>query len=220
MNMKEIKIILVDDEPLLLESLELIFFVEDDFTVVGTAADGAAALKLLENQSADIALVDLRMFGMGGLELIRELRSRYGHIKILVLTTFYDEKNIITAIQNGADGYILKDAGREAIVNAVRSVLEGQSTLDKKVLSALAAYMEKVQRLDALSAADEAFLHDITVRELDICRLLAEGYTNSDIATKLYLTEGTVKNYVSKIYDKTDIRDRAALAVYLRKLLN
>jgi DNA-binding NarL/FixJ family response regulator len=219
--MKEtIKIILVDDEPLLLESLELIFFIEDDFTVVGTATDGNAALKLLEDQNVDIALVDLRMVGMGGLELIRELRSRYSHIKILVLTTFYDEKNIVTAILNGADGYILKDAGREALVGAVRSVLEGQSTLDKKVLSALAAYMGKVQRPDAPSAADEAFLHDITERELDICRLLAEGYTNSDIATKLHLTEGTVKNYVSKIYDKTDIRDRAALAVYLRKLLN
>lgn len=221
MRVKEkIKLMLVDDEPLLLESLELIFFMEDDFMVVGTAADGAAALKLLENKSADIALVDLRMFGMGGLELIRELRSRHSQIKILVLTTFYDEKNIITAIQNGADGYILKDAGREAIVNAVRSVMEGQSTLDKKVMSALAAYMGKVQRPDVLSAADEAFLHDITQRELDICRLLAEGYTNSGIAAKLYLTEGTVKNYVSRIYDKTDIRDRAALAVYLRKLLN
>lgn len=219
--MKEtVKIILVDDEPLLLESLELIFFMEDDFMVVGTATDGTAALKLLENESADIALVDLRMVGMGGLELIRELRLRYSHIKILVLTTFYDEKNIVTAILNGADGYILKDAGREALVSAVRSVLEGQSTLDQKVLSALAAYMGKVRPLDALPAAGQAFLHDMTERELEICRLLAEGCTNADIASLLYLTEGTVKNYVSKIYDKTDIRDRAALAVYLRKILN
>lgn len=215
-----VKIILVDDEPLLLESLELIFFMEDDFTVVGTATDGAAALKLLENQSADIALVDLRMVGMGGLELIRELRLRYSNIKILVLTTFYDEENIVTAILNGADGYILKDAGREALVGAVRNVLEGQSTLDQKVLSALAAYMGKVRRPDTSSAASQAFLQDMTERELEICRLLAEGCTNADIASQLYLTEGTVKNYVSKIYDKTDIRDRAALAVYLRKILN
>lgn len=218
--MKEIKLILVDDEPLLLESLELIFFVEDDFVVVGTATDGAAALRLLEERSADIALVDLRMFGMGGLELIRELRTRYSHLKILVLTTFYDEKNIISAIQYGADGYILKDAGREALVNAVRSVMEGQSTLDNKVMSALAAFMGKLRPPKAASAADRVFLQDMTERELDICRLLADGYTNSEIASKLCLTDGTVKNYVSKIYDKSDIRDRATLAVFLMKILN
>jgi DNA-binding NarL/FixJ family response regulator len=218
--MKETKkIILVDDEPLLLESLELIFFMEDDFQVVGTAADGAAALEILEDNSADIALVDLRMVGMGGLELIRKLRALYSHIKILVLTTFYDEKNIITAIQNGADGYILKDAGREALVNAVRSTLEGQSTLDNKVMSALATYVGKMRQPEAHSEADRIFLQEITGRELDICRLLAEGATNSEIAARLYLTEGTVKNYVSKIYDKTETRDRAALAVYLSKIL-
>lgn len=211
---------MVDDEPLLLESLELIFFIEDDFQVVGTATDGVAALKLFEDRSADIALVDLRMFGMGGQELIRELRNRSNHIKILVLTTFYDEKNIISAIQNGADGYILKDAGREAIVNAVRSVLNGQSTLDKKVMSALATYMGKLRIPDAASAADGVFLQDMTERELDICRLLTRGFTNIEIASKLHLSEGTVKNYVSKIYDKTNIRDRATLAVYLHKFLN
>jgi DNA-binding NarL/FixJ family response regulator len=213
------KIILVDDEPLLLESLELIFFMEDDFAVVGTATDGAAALKLLENCSADIALVDLRMVGMDGLELIRKLRAQYSHMKILVLTTFYDEKNIISAIQNGADGYILKDAGREALVNAARSVLEGQSTLDKKVMSALAAYMGKVRLPEAPTARSRVFLQNMTERELDICRFLAEGYTNSEIASRLYLTEGTVKNYISSIYDKTEIRDRASLAVYLSKIL-
>ncbi|SHH87788.1 two component transcriptional regulator, LuxR family [Sporobacter termitidis DSM 10068] len=213
------KLILVDDEPLLLESLELIFFMEDDFQVVGTATNGAAALTILENRNADIALVDLRMVGMDGLELIRELRARYSHIKVLVLTTFYDEKNIISAIQNGADGYILKDAGREALVNAVRSVLEGQSTLDNKVMSALAAYMGKVQPPEARSEASRIFLQEMTGRELDICRLLAAGATNCEIAERLFLTKGTVKNYVSKIYDKTDVRDRATLAVYLSKIL-
>lgn len=218
--MKEIKIILVDDEPLLLESLELIFFMEEDFTVVGTATDGAAALRLLVDRDADIALVDLRMFGMGGLDLIRELRARHSPIKILVLTTFYDEKSIISAIQNGADGYILKGTDRGALVNAVRSVLEGQSTLDNKVMSALAAYMGKLRQPDAAYAPDLELLQEMTERELDICRLLAEGYTNCDIASQLCLTLGTVKNYVSRIYDKTGIRDRATLAVYLRKILN
>lgn len=213
------KIILVDDEPLLLESLELIFFMEEDFQVVGTATDGNSALTLLENRKADVALVDLRMVGMGGLELIKQLRARYSNIKILVLTTFYDEKFIIAAIQNGADGYILKDAGREAIVNAVRSVLEGHSTLDNKVMSALAAYMVKIRPMEGAPDADKILLQDMTERELDICGLLAEGLTNSEIAARLCLTEGTVKNYVSKIYDKTGMRDRATLAIFLSKLL-
>jgi DNA-binding NarL/FixJ family response regulator len=151
----------------------------------------------------------------GGLELIRELRARHRDIKILVLTTFYDEKSIISAIQNGADGYILKDAGREAIVNAVRSIQEGQSTLDNKVMSALAAYVGKVSLSDMPSDAERVFPRDITERELDICRLLAEGYTNYEIAARLCLTEGTVKNYVSKIYDKTNIRDSVNAGVDL-----
>jgi DNA-binding NarL/FixJ family response regulator len=214
------RIILVDDEPLLLESLELIFFMENDFQVVGTATDGAAALKLLEDHPADIILVDLQMVGMGGLQLIQELRrTKNSYIKILVLTTFYDEKNIISAIQNGADGYILKDAGREALVSAVRSVLKGQSTLDNKVMSALSSFMKKMGQPEPCSEADKIFLQEMTARELDICRLLAKGYTNSEIALRLYLTEGTVKNYVSKIYNKTEIRDRASLAVYLARIL-
>lgn len=213
------KIILVDDEPLLLESLELILSMESDFEVVGTASDGTAALELLQNREADLALVDLRMFGMGGLQLICELRRRYNNMKILVLTTFYDEKNIVSAIQNGANGYILKDAGRSALINAIRSILAGHSMLDNKVMSALAMYMGKVRTSETPRETDRVFLQEMTVRELNICHLLAEGYTNSEISARLYLTDGTVKNYVSKIYDKTGIRDRATLAVYLSKIL-
>ncbi len=212
------KIILVDDEPLLLESLKLILSMEEDFEIVGTASDGKAALELLKNQPADIALVDLRMVGMGGLQLISELRRLYEHMKILVLTTFYDEKSIVTAIRNGADGYILKDAGRGALINAVRSVAEGQSMLDMKVMSALAAYVGKTGQDANADEKDGALLKEMTSRELDVCRLLAEGYTNLEISEKLYLTEGTVKNYISRIYDKAEIRDRATLAVYLSKI--
>ncbi len=212
------KIILVDDEPLLLESLTLIFSMEDDFEVVGTASDGYETLKLLKRQRADIALVDLRMVGMDGLQLIGELRRLYGYLKILVLTTFYDEKSILTAIRNGADGYILKDAGRSALVNAVRSVAKGQSLLDMKVMSALAAYVGKTNQTESFTEPDGRLLREMTSRELDVCRLLAEGYTNVEISEKLFLSEGTVKNYISKIYDKAAIRDRATLAVYLSKV--
>ncbi len=213
------KIILVDDEPLLLESLKLILSMEPDFEVVGDASDGVAALKLLKRHHADIALVDLRMVGMGGLQLITELRQLYAHMRILVLTTFYDEKSIVTAIHNGADGYILKDAGRGAIVNAIRSVAKGQSLLDMKVMSALAAYVGKTKQSDLPDEKDGELLKEMTSRELDVCRLLAGGYTNAEIAEKLFLTEGTVKNYISKIYDKAAIRDRATLAVYLSKII-
>ena len=213
------KIILVDDEPLLLESLEIILSIEPDFEVVGTASDGASALCLLEDRSADIALVDLRMVGMGGLQLIVELSRLYVHMKILVLTTFYDEKSIVMAIQNGADGYILKDAGRTVLVNAVRGVVDGQSILDIKVMSALSAYMGKTIQPDDIIETDSDFLSELTSRELDICSFLAEGYTNREISAKLFLTQGTVKNYVSKIYEKTEIRDRASLALYLSKII-
>ena len=210
----ETRILLVDDEPLLLESLEMILATIPDFSVVGSATDGAAALRLLEHAEADLALIDLNMVGMGGLQLIRELRHTRPTMKLLVLTTFYDEKNIVQAVQYGADGYLLKDAGRKALVEGIQSVMRGQSILDAKVMAALSRYMTKS---GAGSLEQPAWMEELTGREAEICRRIARGCTNAEIARELFISEGTVKNYISAIYDKSGIRDRAALAVALAK---
>ncbi len=200
------RVLLVDDENMLLDSLEIILSI-NDMEIVGKAHDGHEALKILKGTECDVALVDLNMKGMGGIELIGHMKKDYPGIKILVLTTFYDDKNITDAITNGADGYLLKDSGKDAILGAVSQLMSGVNVLDPKVMARLTSLMNK-------NTSDDLYV-EMTEREREIAGLLAEGLTNRQIADKLYISEGTVKNYISSIYDKTGIHDRVKLVVAL-----
>lgn len=204
--MNKLRILLVDDEPLLLESLEIILNY-GGMEIAGMAHDGNEALEVLGKKKCDLALVDLNMKGMGGIELIARMKSDYPEVKILVLTTFYDDKNITQAIAGGADGYLLKDSGR-AVLGAIEQIMGGRNVIDAKVMQRLAVLMG--------GGKPAANLFDgMTGREQEICTLLARGLTNKQIARTLYISEGTVKNYISSIYDKTGIHDRAKLIVAL-----
>ena len=130
-------------------------------------------------------------------------------MKILVLTTFYDDKNITLAISGGADGYLLKDSGKDAILGAMKQIMEGQNVIDSKVMKRLAFLMGQKEE-------NNAIMEGMTSRESEILSLLAQGLTNKQIADTLYISEGTVKNYISSIYDKTGIHDRAKLIVAIK----
>ncbi|MCI8306464.1 MAG: response regulator transcription factor [Lachnospiraceae bacterium] len=226
------KVLLVDDEMLILDSLEIILSL-GGMEIAGKAADGKTALQILEAlyETCDIALVDLNMKGMGGIELIKIMKEKYPDIKILVLTTFYDDKYITEALTGGADGYLLKDSGKEVIIAAVNQILGGITVLDQKVMARLTEIMaENVSSKEHIgsSANDEYDANNsnrvpcqksfgMTARESQICTLMAEGLTNRQIADRLYISEGTVKNYISGIYDKTGIHDRVKLIVELKK---
>lgn len=216
------KIFMVDDEPLLMESLEIILTYSGGHIVCGSATNGVEALERLaakdKEDLPEVMLVDLNMPQMGGIELIKAIRIKYPEIRIVVLTTFYDEKNISQALSGGAIGYLLKDSGKDAILNAVDRAMSGQSVLDGKV-------MEKITKMMAGSSSEEDKKtssediyegKDLTDREKEICRLIAEGCTNSQIASILFISEGTVKNYMSSIYDKFNVHDRAKLALMLK----
>lgn len=205
---KTLQILLVDDEPLLLESLEIILTL-NQMKITGMAKNGFEALEILAKNPCDLALVDLNMKGMGGIELIASIKSSYPNIKILVLTTFYDDKHITQAITNGADGYLLKDSGKDAILGAISQIMEGRNVIDNKVMQRLAA-------LVGGKPQNSPLLDNMTSREKEICTLLAQGFTNGQIAKALYISEGTVKNYISSIYDKTGIHDRAKLIVAIK----
>lgn len=207
--MEPIHILIVDDEALLIESMEIILTRKGKMQVTGKAFDGREALKLLEQRNVDIVLLDLNMKGMGGIELIPILKQKYPALKIMVLTTFYDDHYITDAISNGADGYLLKDSKGEAIIQAIHQILNGQSILDQKVMMRLSKIMTQ-------QTEEVAFPKDLTARELELCALIAEGYTNIEIGKKLYISEGTVKNYVSSIYDKFGLHDRTQLALKLK----
>lgn len=210
------KVLLVDDENLLLDSLEIILSL-NHMEIVGKAADGNAALEILENRdgSCDIALVDLNMKGMGGIELIKIMKERYPQIKILVLTTFYDDRNITEAIAGGAEGYLLKDSGKDVILGAVTQIMGGTTVLDRKVMMRLTDLMNHNLN-DSSHNVSRSFSDEMTEREKEICSLMTEGLTNRQIADRLYISEGTVKNYISNIYDKTGIHDRVKLIVELK----
>lgn len=203
--MEKLKVLLVDDEPLLLESLEIILTI-GGMDIVGKAHDGNEALAVLKTAPCDIALVDINMQGMGGIELIGHLKRDYEQVKILVLTTFYDDTTITNAIASGADGYLLKDSGKDAILSAITQIMSGQNVIDSKVMQRLAALM-------AGHKSEPDILKEMTAREKEIATLLSQGLSNKQIAQKLYISEGTVKNYISVIYDKTGIHDRAKLIV-------
>ncbi|MCR5836192.1 MAG: response regulator transcription factor [Lachnospiraceae bacterium] len=200
------RVLLVDDENMLLDSLEIILSM-NGMEIVGKAHDGKEALEHLRTIECDVALVDLNMKGMGGIELIGYLKSMYPKIKILVLTTFYDDKNITDAITKGADGYLLKDSGKDAILGAVEQLMKGVSVLDPKVMMRLTALMNNKNTED--------LLQEMTGREREVASLLSKGMTNRQIADSLYVSEGTVKNYISSIYDKTGIHDRVKLVMAL-----
>ena len=198
------KVLLVDDENMLLDSLEIILSMKG-MEIMVKAHDGREALECLRNDFCDVALVDLNMKGMGGIELIGHVKRMYPTVKILVLTTFYDDKNITDAISNGADGYLLKDSGKDAILGAVEQLMNGVSVLDPKVMMRLTSLMNKNNT--------EGLFVDMTAREREVAAALAKGLTNRQIADSLYVSEGTVKNYISSIYDKTGIHDRVKLVM-------
>lgn len=232
----EIRVFLIDDEELLTESMEIILTVKGQMEVVGIAKDGKEALEKLEQVTADIALVDLNMKGMGGIELIPKLKEKYPEMKLLVLTTFYDNHYITEALAGGADGYLLKDSAGDTIIKAIHQLLAGQSVLAGKVLEALTrmmagqggngavetgaggtGHMDNVTKQGKLT--DTKLPKDLTPRELEICGLLTKGYSNTDLAKELFLAEGTVKNYMMNIYDKFDIHDRTTLVLFLKEII-
>ena len=230
------RVILVDDETMLLDSLEIILSL-NNMEIVGKAHDGNEALDILKDKECDLALVDLNMKGMGGIELIGHIKKIYPTVKILVLTTFYDDKNITDAISNGADGYLLKDSGKDAILGAVSQIMGGQTVLDQKVMQRLTMLVaENMSRTDSGaggvsvngtmgstptigedSLRANSVYGELTDREKEIAELMVEGLSNRQIADKLYISEGTVKNYISSIYDKTGIHDRVKLVVALKQ---
>ncbi len=224
------KVLLVDDENLLLDSLEIILSL-NGMEIVGKANDGKEALDILEDIACDIALVDINMKGMGGIELIGHMKEKHKDVKILVLTTFYDDENITKAITGGADGYLLKDSGKDTILGAINQIMGGVTVIDQKVMVRLTQLMSQAgagaktgsgtkleeTKKDVTSPNLANLAQDITQREQEICTLMVEGLTNKQIAQKLYISEGTVKNYISNIYDKTGIHDRVKLIVALKE---
>lgn len=216
-----IKIFFVDDERLLLESLSVFFSTDQEFEVVGSAVSAEEALDKLRTVQPDVMLVDLNMAGIGGVRLIGEVKRRMPDVRMLVLSTYYDDHSITSALSEGADGYILKSFSSGEIIEAARMVASGHTVLDQKVMNVLHRSTRSMGYdmgdNDPRRAKFREQYMKLTEREREICRLIQDGRSNREIASVLHITEGTVKNYLSSIYGALGVRDRTALAVALTR---
>lgn len=211
-----VSVLLVDDQRLLREGLRTLLELHPDVRVVGEAGDGVEAEALVERLRPRVVLMDLRMPRRDGVEATRRITARWPRVQVLVLTTFDDDELVFRSIEAGASGYLLKDVGSDALAEAIRAAGRGESPLQPSVARKL------LRRLRAgtpgppphPAVPEIAAVEPLTNRELDVLRLLGTGATNREIAERLSLTEGTVKNYVSAILAKTGLGDRTRAALY------
>ncbi|MEU7876229.1 response regulator transcription factor [Dactylosporangium sp. NPDC049140] len=199
-----VRVLVVDDQQLVRDGIASLLSIQPGIEVVGTAAGGEEALARAADLAPDVVLMDVRMPGLDGVEATRALRRDHPACRVVMLTTFDDDQYVALALRAGADGYLLKDLGAAELADAVRLVHRGVAQLDPAVAHRLAA---------ARPAEDPA---ELTGRELEILRLVATGATNREIAGRMFLSEGTVKNHVSRILTRLGLRDRTQAAVYAR----
>ncbi len=202
------RILIVDDQEVVREGLRAILGTVTGIDVVGVASNGAEALEQVSALQPDVVLMDLNMPIMNGIEATRALQATNPDTPVLVLTTYDAEDWVLDAIRAGAAGYLLKDAPRDRLVEAIRGTAAGRSHVDPGVAGSLLA---RVARSDA--PASSAVAASLSERELDVLRLLGNGLSNAAIAEQLFLSEGTVRNYVSAILTKLQVDDRTQAAV-------
>ncbi|MEV4573163.1 response regulator transcription factor [Nonomuraea jabiensis] len=208
-----ISVALVDDEAMIRVGLRLVLSGEPDIEVVGEAADGAEALDLVARARPDVVLIDVRMPRMDGLEASRRLVRDHPESKVIVLTTFDEDAHVAAALRAGVSGFLLKVAPPEHLVEAVRTVAAGGGLLDPAVtLRVIAAFAGQPDPSRATSRAAE--LESLTSRETDVLKLLAQGLTNTQIATRLYLGEATVKTHLSRVLMKLKLTTRVQAAAF------
>ena len=203
-----IRVLICDDQDVVREGLQVILSAAPGIEVVGAARDGAEALELVLQTQPDVVLMDLKMPGMNGIHATRAIRDRAPAVRVLVLTTYDADEWVFDAIRAGASGYLLKDTPREELTKAIARTAAGETPVDPAVAGKLFEHIAHKSPPPDTGIAD-----DLSDRELDVLRLLARGLSNADIAAQLYLSEGTVRNYVSAILAKLDVTDRTQAAI-------
>lgn len=203
--MDKIKVIIADDSDFVREGLKIILSLDEEFEVIGCAANGREAIDLAIKHKTDVILMDIQMPEMSGIQATKEIVSR-NLGKVLILTTFDDYDLVKEAIKNGAKGYIIKNHTPDKLKQMIKSIYSGVNVLDEKVF-------DKVT--ESLNECSANFDNSpFTAREIEIIKLVADGLSNKDIASKLYISEGTVKNHISTILEKGGLAHRTQLAVY------
>ena len=206
-----IKVLLADDQELIRESLGFVLGAQGDITVVGMAKNGREAIELVRSEKPDVVLMDIRMPEVDGVECTRLIKSAHPNIKVIVLTTFDDDEYVFNALRFGASGYLLKGVSVADLTNAVREVVRGGSIIAPDVASKALEMFARMAKGNLTIGVEEKQLQD---NEWRIIREVGAGLSNKEIAAALCLSEGTVRNYLSSILSKLDLRDRTQLAIW------
>ena len=210
-----VKIMIADDQQLIRESLKIILDSDPDFEVVKVVGSGQEVLDSLKTESIDIILMDVRMPNMSGVDCTRIVKKEYSNIKVIILTTFDDDEYIYDALKYGASGYLLKGCSLEELSTAIHNVLSGGACFNPNVAGKVAQFFSQMANSHAEVSFDgEEKEYDFSDTEQKIIAQIGHGYSNKEIAQKLGFSEGTIRNYLSVILDKLELRDRTQLAIW------
>lgn len=219
MTGKMIRILVADDQMMIREGLRTILDLEEDMEVVGVANNGVEVCKLADELRPDLVMMDIQMPQMDGISALKHIKQTLPDTSVLILTTFLDDHYIVDGLASGADGYILKDMETDKMLAAIRDTASGQFILPMAVASKLAkrlSYME--MHVPSGTVPNQQRLR-LTEREIDIAELMVKGHNNNEIASALYLSEGTVRNYISNLYRKLNVTERVQASLLLREWL-
>ena len=214
--MPPIRILLVDDQTMFREGLRVILSVQPDFDVVGEAANGEEALHLAAKLKPQVILMDLRMPVMDGVEATRRLHTNLPESHVIMLTTFDDDEAVFEGLRAGASGYLLKDAPSEKLLEAIRAAARGESFLQPSVAAKVVAEFARLS--EQAPRRPQPLTEPLTERELEVLGVVAKGASNKEIAERLFIAEGTVKNHLTNILNKLDARDRAQAVLKAKEL--
>ncbi|MDF5711724.1 MAG: response regulator transcription factor [Nostoc sp. S4] len=214
----KIKVLLVDDQSLIRQGLRALLELEPDLEIVGEAQNGEEAISLVTEFQPDVVLLDIRMPVMDGVAATQEIQKRFTKTKILILTTFDDNEYVSAALQSGAMGYLLKDTPSEELAVAIRAVYKGYTQLGPGIVKKLLTQFSKP--VPTQSPPVPSALTELTPREKEVLRLIATGASNREIAQELYISEGTVKNHVTNILNRLNLRDRTQAAIIANTFLS
>ena len=209
-----IKVLVADDQELLRESLKIILSSNNNIEVVDTVCNGTEVLESINKNIPDVILMDVRMPEMDGVTCTKIVKERYPQVKVIVLTTFDDDEYIYDALRYGASGYLLKEVSMQGLISGINTVLNGGTLINPEVATKFVRLVSEITYGNRIKAFEGEKLDNIGDAELRIIKLVGRGLSNKEIAHDLFLSEGTIRNYLSQILSKLELRDRTQLAIW------
>ena len=210
----KIKIVIADDQELIRQSLEIVLSTKEGIEVTGTAKDGREVIRCIRKEKPDVILMDVRMPEMDGVQCTEIIKENYPQIKIIILTTFDDDEFVFSALKHGASGYLLKGISMDDLEEAIKTVVQGGSMINPDVATKVVELFSKMAQSNFDMMIDAKNVEDLNETERKVTHLVGCGMSNKEISGKLSLSEGTIRNYLSSILNKLDLRDRTQLAIW------